>query len=177
MSEGVLLSVRPEWCELIAEGKKTLEIRKTKPKIKPPFKCFIYMTSGNAVYVTPNNMRCSACGGRIVIGEFTCSQILTIDIPYPAFQNELDENILHDSCVRYYDLHRYAYHDDVFGWKITELKIYDAPKQLKDFRRPCQNSLKCESCAMFRIRENYCGNESLMIKRPPQSWCYVEVEG
>lgn len=40
----VLLSVRPKWCELIANGKKTIEVRKTKPKIRPPFKCYIYCT-------------------------------------------------------------------------------------------------------------------------------------
>lgn len=40
----VLLSVRPKWCELIANGKKTVEVRKTKPKAEPPFKCYIYCT-------------------------------------------------------------------------------------------------------------------------------------
>lgn len=40
----VLLSVRPKWCELIASGKKTVEVRKTRPKIETPFKCYIYCT-------------------------------------------------------------------------------------------------------------------------------------
>ena len=29
----VLISIQPKWCELIASGKKTVEVRKTKPKI------------------------------------------------------------------------------------------------------------------------------------------------
>lgn len=32
----------------------------------------------------------------------------------------------------------------------------------------------CESCAMYRENDGTCGNESLQIKRAPQSWCYVE---
>ena len=43
-NKAVLLSVQPKWCELIATGKKTIEIRKTKPKIKVPFKAYIYCT-------------------------------------------------------------------------------------------------------------------------------------
>ena len=38
----ILLSIRPKWCKLIADGKKTLEVRKTKPRCPLPFKAFIY---------------------------------------------------------------------------------------------------------------------------------------
>lgn len=44
MSKAVLLSIRPEWCEKILSGEKTVEIRKTRPKLEPPFKCYIYCT-------------------------------------------------------------------------------------------------------------------------------------
>ena len=40
----VMISVQPKWCELIANGKKTIEIRKTKPKLEVPFKVYIYCT-------------------------------------------------------------------------------------------------------------------------------------
>ena len=42
--KAVLLSIQPKWCELIASGKKTIEVRKTRPKIDTPFKCYIYCT-------------------------------------------------------------------------------------------------------------------------------------
>ena len=45
-NKAVLISVKPKWCELIADGKKTLEVRKTKPNLKPPFKCYIYQSKG-----------------------------------------------------------------------------------------------------------------------------------
>lgn len=44
MSKAVLISIQPKWCELIAKGKKTLEVRKTRPKLETPFKCYIYCT-------------------------------------------------------------------------------------------------------------------------------------
>lgn len=43
-NKAVLISIQPKWCELIANGEKTIEVRKTKPKLKPPFKCYIYCT-------------------------------------------------------------------------------------------------------------------------------------
>lgn len=47
MSKAVMLSIRPEWCEKIASGEKTIEVRKTRPKkLKNPFKCYIYCTQG-----------------------------------------------------------------------------------------------------------------------------------
>lgn len=95
----VLLSVRPKWCELIASGKKTVEVRKTRPKIETPFKCYIYCTKPKMItkYVFkpedyPEYMRpekpvfckvpdgsspyCSVVNGNgKVIGEFVCDKI------------------------------------------------------------------------------------------------------
>lgn len=45
MSKSVLISINPKWCELIASGKKTVEVRKTRPKLETPFKCYIYCTN------------------------------------------------------------------------------------------------------------------------------------
>lgn len=44
--KAVLISIQPKWCEMIASGKKTIEVRKTRPKIETPFKCYIYCTEG-----------------------------------------------------------------------------------------------------------------------------------
>lgn len=43
MSKAVLISIRPEWCEKIISGEKTIEVRKTRPKMDTPFKCYIYL--------------------------------------------------------------------------------------------------------------------------------------
>ena len=44
MSKAVLISIRPEWCAKIASGEKTIEVRKTRPKLQTPFKAYIYCT-------------------------------------------------------------------------------------------------------------------------------------
>lgn len=62
-----------------------------------------------------------------------------------------------------------------YGWHISDLLIYDEPRELTAFRRACKNSWYCESCAMYWENNGTCGNESLQIRRPPQSWCYVEA--
>ena len=42
--KAVLISINPLWCELIGNGEKTVEVRKNRPKLKTPFKVFIYCT-------------------------------------------------------------------------------------------------------------------------------------
>lgn len=44
MSKAVLISIRPKWVEKIVSGEKTIEVRKTRPKLDTPFKCYIYCT-------------------------------------------------------------------------------------------------------------------------------------
>ena len=41
MDKSVLISIRPKWCELIASGEKTIEVRKTRPKLETPFKGWV----------------------------------------------------------------------------------------------------------------------------------------
>ena len=61
MSKAVLISIRPGWCEKIISGQKTIEVRKTRPKMDTPFKCYIYK-----------------CGNGKVVGEFLCDEISNI---------------------------------------------------------------------------------------------------
>lgn len=37
-NKAVLMSIRPEWCNLIIQGQKIIEVRKTRPKLETPFK-------------------------------------------------------------------------------------------------------------------------------------------
>ena len=159
MSKAVLVSIHPEWCELIANGKKTVEVRKTRPKLDTPFKCYIYCTAGNLSYPLKNGMVCHNSGGKVVIGEFVCDNIRCFDVPYPAFQKNMDKSILEQSCLTYWQLHRYAYHDALYGWHISDLVIYDRPKELREFKG---------------LRQTKFGWALVPISRPPQSWHYVE---
>ena len=171
MSKAVLISIRPEWCEKIINGKKTIEVRKTRPKLETPFKCYIYETRG---FVEKGGLMKFRLGGT-VIGEFTCDEIARVNIS--GFWDEGGrqlENRIADTCLTPMALCEYAGERVCYGWHISDLKIYDGPKELGEFRRGCINDLYCESCAMYWNNGRNCGNESLRLKRPPQSWCYVE---
>lgn len=184
MSKAVMISIRPKWCEKICNGKKTIEIRKTRPKMETPFKCYIYCTRDKHLAFMQNqagtNLIASmdvdaaipvggAIGNGKVIGEFTCEDIYEID---PT--KTIGAGFAEDSCVSSRDIHEYLGGQTGYGWHISELKIYDKPKELGEFRRVCPNDLYCESCAIYCNNGGNCGNESLHLNRPPQSWCYVE---
>lgn len=196
MSKSVLISIQPRWCELISRGKKTLEVRKSQPKIETPFKCYIYCTKGETLlkaivgglhidhtYRKDENLYWYEIANGKVIGEFICNEIERVDIPYPAYQNELDKRYIEQSCVSYYDLHRYFGHDAGYFWHISDFKIYDKPKELGELRAICRHydDGLCGDCEYY----DYANNESYRyeecavdglkpILRPPQSWCYVE---
>lgn len=96
--KSVIISIQPKWCELIANGKKTIEVRKTKPKLKPPFKCYIYCTKStqsdrlwglcknerkenfglSAICANLNATSGICLGDGKVIGEFVCDDIFEI---------------------------------------------------------------------------------------------------
>ena len=162
MSKAVMLSVRPKWCEKIASGEKTIEVRKTRPKLETPFKCYIYCTQGGVAL--------GAWGkhGK-VIGEFTCDRIYEL-----APINHAPDDVEKQACLTREEIVNYL-KGTGYGWHISDLRIYDAPRELSEFRRACPNSWYCESCAMYWENGGTCGNESLQLKRAPQSWCYVEV--
>lgn len=175
MSKAVMLSIRPKWVEEIARGEKTIEVRKTRPKLETPFKCYIYRTKGTVPHIINDKWEKMEVGGT-VIGEFTCDTIARVNICgfWDDSGKQLD-NQLKETCLTSEELCEYLGENVGYGWHISGLKIYDAPKDLSEFRRACQNSWYCESCAMYWENNGTCGNESLQIKHAPQSWCYVEA--
>ena len=149
--KSVLISIQPKWCELIASGKKTVEVRKTKPKLETPFKCYIYMTAGNAVYpvkINGNLYTCSNVGGKCVIGEFVCDFIdeykydycphPEIGMDYDCGDNwwEISAEDLQNACLTESEFRMYAWPKEImYGWHISNLVIYDNPKELSEFRK------------------------------------------
>lgn len=172
MSKAVLISIQPKWCELIANGKKTVEVRKTKPKLETPFKCYIYMTAGDAVYpVTINGApyTCSNVGGKVVIGEFVCNKVEEFAANCKTTHLIQTEQLAHSACIPMDKLVVYGYNSPrLYAWHISNLKIYDTQKRLSEFWNvKCSNKKGCSECY---IKPNCITH----ITRPPQSWCYVE---
>ena len=142
--EEIMLSIKPKWCELIASGKKTIEIRKTKPRANLPFKCYIYCSSARS--------NCNYKGK--IIGEFICNKITdAAEIP--------DAELFGLSCVSKSDLEKYAegHKWKIWCWQITDLKMYDFPKELNEF-------------VNLKVKESE--HRNIPMKRPPQSYCFVE---
>lgn len=185
--KAVMLSIQPKWCELIAFGKKTVEIRKTRPKLDTPFKCYIYCTKSRIAYGSFGvNGKPQECG-QTVVGEFICKKVSRYSTFVDPENDEISaDEILSRSCIAPDMLRRYElqadYHIGLYAWDISDVVIYDEPKELKKFRNPCAEYAKdnpqCGRCDYYHSMGEYpaecgCDGAKPMI-RPPQSWCYVE---
>lgn len=135
MSKAVLISIQPKWCRLIESGQKTVEVRKSRPKMEPPFKCYIYQTCsgkvGTGLFLADGSeiMGKSVKNGT-VIGEFVCNKF----IPYCSARPILDaETVETQACLARKEVWEYCPAGNPIGWHISELVIYDKPKELSDF--------------------------------------------
>lgn len=179
--KSVLISIQPKWCELIASGKKTIEVRKTRPKLETPFKCYIYETKPNRKQSYYNIYHENTIGK--VIGEFVCDSIDTIAVYNEQLYavEHYQKGILQQSCLTIEELKAYlGVKNEGYAWHSSDLEIYDTPKELGEFKTPpCEKSEKyCEDCKYKHHDydgEIYCKDDNRSIKFPPQSWCYVEA--
>lgn len=187
--KAILLSIRPEWCDLIVRGKKTIEVRKTRPKLETPFKAYIYCTGHDGWVMKSPKAGVQKMDSR-VIGEFTCDkidrlahveamgsneppklQIVTPDLWYkPA------DELLQAACLTEAQAKKYLKGGDGYGWHISDLKIYEKPVKLKNFWaiQPCTHRGDCCTCRRWDAEKLICRGEKFGIERPPQSWYYVE---
>lgn len=198
--KSVLISIQPKWCELIASGTKTVEIRKTRPKMETPFKVYIYQTKESGRQFTVHRFNSIMRGetqhsgmGK-VIGEFVCDEIKPFESEFVdddcyEFIASLDYDEYGDAtgfiewtndsdfsyastdfykkcCVKYEELKNYMGQgiNEFYGWHISNLIIYEKPKELNEFR----------SYNVRTYREDGYIHPTHEIERPPQSWCYVE---
>lgn len=178
MSKAILISIRPKWVQKIANDEKTIEVRKTKPKLETPFKCYIYCTLPkypHEDFIATDYPRPQFYGGGKVVGEFICDAITRVNICgfWDDSGKQLD-NQLKETCLTSEEFCNYLGENVGYGWHISDLLIYDQPRELTAFRRLCPNDLCCEACAMYSNNGGICNNGALPLRRPPQSWCYVK---
>lgn len=202
----IIASFLPHWCELIACGKKTIEIRKTAPK-EVPFKVYIYCTNrgrplvwgdrfvgGSFVPVFTQTYGYSreeaekiwdVFNGK-VIGEFVCDKVETYIADDFVGAVDADGNIRtkpipgefgywipneERTCFTYKELLEYGGGKNLYGWHISNLAIYDKPKELSKFEKPCILG-KCpfyEECG--GVKGSCIFAHPI---RPPRSWMYCE---
>lgn len=114
-----------------------------------------------------------------VIGEFACERIVPITYDGGRLWCPTNAAFSPATCLSQAEIIAYIGDKErCYGWHISDLLIYDQPRELTDFRRICPNDLCCETCAMYSNNGGICNNGALPLRRPPQSWCYVEnMEG
>lgn len=155
--KAVLISIQPKWVEKIANGEKTIEVRKSRPKIETPFKCYIYcMKYGKlffhggigekeCLFRNPDTgeikfdyafelMCCKNEYSRDnfltgkVIGEFVCD--------YVKEYNSNERGWYYydlETCLLCDEIAGYGNGKPLYGWHISNLKIYDKPLTLDNF--------------------------------------------
>lgn len=178
--KSVLISIKPQWCALIASGKKTIEVRKTRPKCDTPFKCYIYCTKDAKELIKGDiatTIGFVAKNSGKVIGDFVCDTFIT--------DKTCGRDALFNAaaCINELESVSYSRNKPVYGWHISDLVIYDKPKELSEFYKYCGDNPDCNGCEVHYYSNTECGLEDYCcskidgcrpIKRPPQSWCYVE---
>ena len=201
--KSVLISIQPKWVEKIANGKKTIEVRKTAPKCEVPFKCYIYMTATKErfylwEYVTAyeNSKGEILDGSQKVIGEFVCDKVFLLH-PYTYDRGSADlerrkfiqtfegsskgNEILAATCLTQDEMFDYIGAGNYgYGWHISDLKIYDKPKELSEFYTIDESGNDCciacvhHETPLEEMPCRTCTGERRYLYRPPQSWQYVE---
>ena len=144
----IMVSIKPQWCELIFAGKKTREVRKTLPNIGEPFRAYIYATKSNPPWI-----RFCADGAiqlsGAVVGEFVCDGF---DRFFYMEMSTFAREVRRKAMLTVKDLRKYAGdYEMLYAWQISELKEYNEPLDVGDFLN----------------------NNGDIMKRPPQSWQYV----
>ena len=190
----VLFSIQPEPCSFIAQKIKEWEFRTKPPKIKPPYKGYIYCTSpkrfvkgypiddlfrhkdGRIDYGFSFQLACEESEGedltgnimsRKVIGEFICDEV--IEVVYHGFVNPfaIAREVLLKGKLSNTDFLVYTnnYRKDLYALHISQLVIYDKPKKLSEFYLRCSvPEGKCKLCDNCYDREDYYGRHYAVKK-------------
>ena len=214
--KSLLINIQPKRCEKIAKCEETIEVQKTRPKEETPFKCYIYCTKGENLWLTQKGVKSKTelagylLNGK-VIGEFICDKVddfYCASVPYRRENNlgygqfidngvykvngwhegivferndryidtMLNNNDLKEMCLTAQGLFDYiGVGKHLYGWHISDLQIYDRPRELSEFFRTCPTKEKgdCLSCDCLADND-YGGVCTNNLTRPPQSWMYVK---
>lgn len=206
MSKAVLMSIQPKWVELIANGKKTIEIRKTKPKLQLPFKVYIYCTRNNRkhafhTYINSGYGRENfgvignwRSGKDIVdvnshlpayrynaylaegkvIGEFVCDCMYGISnfLPYDDEpHHSVLPCVLEETCLEDYEIDEYLGAKDGYGWHISNLVIYDRPRELSEFKTSCRDAYCSEGLWFCKDGYGSCAIANKELEFPYNEQC------
>lgn len=177
--KAIMISIKPEFVQKILNGNKTIEILKTKPSCEMPCKVYIYCTKGKSdkdslvvSHSLPAIMPYRA--NERVVAEFTLNKVDTLERDLndwlPKNRYDISNELLKNINLNQEQLWNYGQGKILYAWYIDNLKIYDKPKLLQVFFRPCGDCDKKDTDRCI-YEDSYCRAK---VIRPPQSYCYVE---
>lgn len=181
--KAILISIKPKYVKAILNGEKTVEIRKSIPnfeKCQRPIFVYIYVTKDKKDKLFRNNSNyhyflldteTDGFNGQVVarfsLGKI--DEITNMQIAY-GYKRPLGE-YLKESCLTYDEMSNYLKDKKGYVWYITDLKIFDQPKQLNNFLVKSHTvdgvGFKGEPKTFDILKP---------LTKAPQSWCYVERE-
>lgn len=170
--KSVLISIQPKWVEKIVKGEKTIEVRKTAPK-ETPFKAYIYCTKAKKQndIIWADVFGDSGKWNGHIIGEFVCDKVEKLEehIEEGGRYYTLNGDFNEEAQLDNWQLRDYGKGKPLYGWHISDLQIYDRPRELSEFKTGCKG---CNERDTYHCKF-YCYGER-PITHPPQSWQYVE---
>ena len=180
----ILASIKPYYYYLIAEEKKKIEVRKMALKNLPQDIAFYMSKDEKSFAKIPKEFQekyrkhFGKIGMRVVCDEVEefHEWELSPQGKFADFERERLENFLTAACLSEEEVVRYRenlpYFKPLYGWHISDLKIYDKPKPIMQFYKPCPIKIKnCPVCELYSTYTGCCMNN---IDRPPQSYMFVE---
>lgn len=199
--KAVMLAAQPKWCEKIANEEKKVEVRKTAPKREVPFKCYIYCTKStraNAFHLYINGGIGRQKFG--ITGHWRSGKkVVEVNPHLPAYRYNsylaegkvIGEFICYSAewmsmrdcdkaCMTLKEAVDYGKGKKLYAWHISDLKIYDKPKELSEFYTIDESGSDCCIACVYHetpLEEmlcRTCTGERRYLYRPPQSWQYVE---
>lgn len=172
--KSVLRSVKPYWFYLICEGKKKVEVDTTAPRSEEWNDIvYLYCSKDKKSFDRiPEEYREKYRKYLGTVGaKFVCDNIA--HYPYELNTYWLNDDELYKTCLRYRELKDYGKDKPLYGWHISDLKIYDKPRELGEFRtpdKPYHKIIERDGCLMFT--DGYKSGKPLT--RAPQSWQFVQ---
>lgn len=189
--KAIMLSLRPQWCEKIFNGEKTIEVRKSRPSIPTPFTVYVYMTKRKWIFKLLPFLKNRFAK---VIGSFVCDRVVDIQSngdDCGNYWHEWDDDCdIEAMCLSYEELETYLGKSVGYGWHITEPQLFEKPRELGEFYRSLPEKVlengeyDCRKewdvlCIDAPEGGDYCAEcpygGRVQITRAPQSWVYCET--
>lgn len=192
--KAIIQCYTPEEIERIARGEQTVKVCKTAPK-DTPFKVYMYKKPYAGRIKILDKVLNDVYGGGKVVGEYVCDKVIKYDYQtiacakYEINGSDVKEDLRYNAgaCLNSEEMYSLSNGKDLRGLHITDLKIYDEPKELGEFYTlgNCEKYDFCNQCKNFHrgqgwLDGSYCDEDSCLdntripVTRPPQSWQYVE---